>query len=76
MVQLLVLALNTKSLTLPPLALTIAAKTSLKALGDNLERSTAATISDELRILLGTFSLLNPVLLCYLKEGKLSSKSE
>ena len=67
--------LNTKSLTLQPLALTIAAKTLLKALGDNLSRSTAATISGESRILLETFSSIKSGVALYL-ESKLPSKSE
>ena len=55
-VLLVVLVLITKLLRSPPLALTIAAKTSLKALGDNLWRSKAATTSGELTIILGTLS--------------------
>ena len=69
MIRLLELVFNTKSLALPPLALTIAAKTSLKALGNNLRRSTAATISGELRILLNTFSSIKSGVALYLEES-------
>ena len=47
----------------------------MKALGDDLSRSTAATISGELRILLGTFSSIKFGVALYPKS-KLPSKLE
>ena len=55
-VLLVMLVLITKLLRSSPRALTKAAKTSLKALGDNLWRSEAATTSGELTIFLVTLS--------------------
>ena len=70
------LVLITKLLRYPPLALTIAAKTSLKALGDNLWRSKVATTSSKLTIFLGTLSSTKSSAGWYLEESSWSSKLE